>query len=144
MSSSIIYPEIPSFREALKTAVKRTQLDRAYLKDCVVLSDGRLWVSYRGEQLGVNDWRVFDELVQCADGHFNVPRTVTCQEVCLSLGLTSIDVLQEIVSRLRIGSVYIQDEKKVIGFCLISDCFWTNEGELKYVVSANAAKFLCA
>ena len=144
MSSPIIYPEIPSFREALKTAAKRTQLGRAYLKDCVVLSDGKLWVSYRGEQLDVNDWRVFDELVHRADGHFNVPRTVTCLEVCLSLGLTSIDALQEIVSRLRIGSVYIQDEKNVSGFCLISDCLWTHEGELRYVVSANAAKFLCA
>ena len=144
MSSPIIYPEIPSFREALKTAVKRTQLDRAYLKDCVVLSDGKLCVSYRGEQLDVNDWRVFDELVRRADGHFNVPLTVTCLEVCLSLGLTSIDALQEIVSRLRIGSVYIDDGKNAISFCLISDCLWTDDGELKYVVSANAAKFLSA
>lgn len=68
MSSPITFPEIPSFREALKTAVKRTQLNRAYLKDCVVLSDGKLWVSYRGELLDVNDWRVFDELVRRADG----------------------------------------------------------------------------
>lgn len=144
MSSPIFSPEIPSFREALKTAVKRTQLNRAYLKDCVVLSDGKLWVSYRGEQLDVNDWRVFDELVRRVDGHFNVPLSATCQEVCLSLGLTSIDAFQEIVSRLRIGSVYIDDGKNVIGFCLISDCLWTDDGELKYVVSANAAKFLSA
>ncbi len=143
MSSPIIYPEIPSFREALKKAVKRTQLDRAYLKDCVVLSDGRLWVSYRGEQLGVNDWRVFDELVRRVDGRFDSPCTVSCQEVCLALGLTSFEMFKQILIRLRTGVVRIHREKYEAAFNVLSECRWV-DGELNYFISAQAAQLLRA
>lgn len=132
--------EIPNLREVLATRVKRTQSTRAFLRNYVVSAEGDSVVTYTGEQLDVNDWRVFDELLRRADGRFDSPCTVSCQEVCLALGLTSFETFRQILIRLRTGVVRIHREKYEAAFNVLSECQWVDDGELNYFISAKAAQ----
>lgn len=133
--------EIPHLREVLAAKVKRTQSTRAFLRDFVVTVEGDSVVTYTGEQLDVNDWRVFDELVRRVDGQFNTPCTKTCQEICLSLGLTSFEALQQIAARLQTGSICIQNKTKITAFHMISSFAWNSDERIEYIITEEIGKY---
>lgn len=143
MSHDSFGTEIPNVREALATKVKRTQPTRAFLRDYVVMADNNCVVTFTGEQLDVNDWRVFDELIRLADGRFNVPCTVTCQELCLALGLTSYEALKTILDRLSaVVHFCSQDGKREDVITLINGFDCVNYEILTYTISSKTVHAL--
>ena len=135
--------EIPNFREVLASRVKRTQTTRAFLRDYVVTVEGDCLVTYTGEQLDANDWRFFDALVRFANGQFDVPCTVSCQELCLGLGLTSFETIGQILCRLNTPIYFCSKDgrrKDVVTLIGGFDCF--NYETLTYTISSKVIHLL--
>ena len=143
MSHDSFGSETPNVRKVLAAKVKRTQSTRAFLRDYVVMVDNDCVVTYTGEQLDINDWRVFDELIRLADGRLDVPCQVTCQELCLGLRFTSFETLKKILIRLSaVLHFSSQDGNREDVITLINGFDCVNYEILTYTISSKTVHAL--